>query len=540
MRTRLLFAKSINRIAFATIFLFVPLWVSAQDYFYYSNQQTQVAQAQEAPFITVWKTDNRATWRDEHLSGDDQIRIPGIGDEYTIEWEKVERVNDSWQATDDSLRGVGTGSDTITITFPEPGHYRVKISGDFRQIRFKGNPLDIGFGHEYGDAEKLIEIEQWGDIVWSTMESAFYRAKNLQITSIDAPDLSKVSSMNEMFYYAASVNADLNHWDVGNVTNMNSMFSYASSFNGNLSGWDVSNVTDMRAMFNFATSFNGDLNGWDVSKVEDMLSMFRYATSFNGNVSSWDVGNVLNMHGMFASASLFNGDLSSWDVGNVKYMSFMFARTESFNGDLSRWDVSNVISMQAMFGYYSAFNGDLSNWDVSNVTNMYTMLSGSALSVANYDTLLMGWSERELQHGVTLGADNLSYCNAGEQRGHIIREFGWSITDGGLAEGCDPVSVDNPDESPVEYTLYQNYPNPFNPVTQIPFELPGQSRVRLAVYDLLGRQVAVLTNRSYEAGRHEVRWDGSSSASGIYIIRMLVVTDQGLQKHFNQQVTLIK
>ena len=85
MKTRLLFAMSINRIAFATIFLFVPLWVSAQDYFYYSNQQTQVAQAQDAPFITVWKTDNRGA-----SSQDNQIIIYGEGENYTIEWEEVD------------------------------------------------------------------------------------------------------------------------------------------------------------------------------------------------------------------------------------------------------------------------------------------------------------------------------------------------------------------------------------------------------------------------------------------------------------------
>jgi hypothetical protein len=88
---------------------------------------------------------------------------------------------------------------------------------------------------------------------------------------------------------------------------------------------------------------------------------------------------------------------------------------------------------------------------------------------------------------------------------------------------------------PSSFGLDQNYPNTFNPTTTIRYtvgavsglpraESRGQqtavSRVRLAVYDLLGREVALLMDELKEPGRYEVKWDAGGCASGVYILRM--------------------
>ena len=79
---------------------------------------------------------------------------------------------------------------------------------------------------------------------------------------------------------------------------------------------------------------------------------------------------------------------------------------------------------------------------------------------------------------------------------------------------------------PAEFALQQNYPNPFNPLTDIRFSLPEPARVRLDVYDILGRNVATLIDESLEAGEHIVQWDGRNVggrdvASGIYFYRIV-------------------
>jgi hypothetical protein len=84
-------------------------------------------------------------------------------------------------------------------------------------------------------------------------------------------------------------------------------------------------------------------------------------------------------------------------------------------------------------------------------------------------------------------------------------------------------SVDDRSTLPTEVELAQNYPNPFNPSTQIVYGVPSASNVRLEVYDMLGRQVAVLVNgESMPAGRHTVRFDASRLASGVYVYRLQV------------------
>ena len=75
-------------------------------------------------------------------------------------------------------------------------------------------------------------------------------------------------------------------------------------------------------------------------------------------------------------------------------------------------------------------------------------------------------------------------------------------------------------ELPQAIALYQNYPNPFNPNTRISFELPQQSDVRLEVFDMAGRRVAVLLDETVNAGMHTADFNVSNFSSGVYIYRL--------------------
>ena len=70
---------------------------------------------------------------------------------------------------------------------------------------------------------------------------------------------------------------------------------------------------------------------------------------------------------------------------------------------------------------------------------------------------------------------------------------------------------------PSRFELHQNYPNPFNPTTTIQFDLPLAADVDLRVFDLLGREVAVLAQGRMPAGSHTQQWDAKSLASGLYL-----------------------
>ena len=72
------------------------------------------------------------------------------------------------------------------------------------------------------------------------------------------------------------------------------------------------------------------------------------------------------------------------------------------------------------------------------------------------------------------------------------------------------------DLRPTSFELEQNFPNPFNPTTTIRFLVPTAGKVKMTVYDVLGRVVTTLLEREMEAGRYSVIWEAGGRASGVY------------------------
>ena len=86
--------------------------------------------------------------------------------------------------------------------------------------------------------------------------------------------------------------------------------------------------------------------------------------------------------------------------------------------------------------------------------------------------------------------------------------------------------------APGEYALLQNYPNPFNPTTTIKYDLPFDSKVSLKIYDILGNEVRILVDQNQTAGYKEIKFNGSSLASGVYIYRMIANNSANKQANF--------
>ncbi len=95
-------------------------------------------------------------------------------------------------------------------------------------------------------------------------------------------------------------------------------------------------------------------------------------------------------------------------------------------------------------------------------------------------------------------------------------------TGAGLYRSSNAVSAVNEDKNiaPNNFSLEQNYPDPFNPSTKIKYSIPNSEFVSLKVYDVLGKEVATLVNQQNGAGIHEVNFNASKLASGIYFYRL--------------------
>ena len=389
------------------------------------------SQISENDFVTTWKTDNPGS----DQFGPTTILIPTFlsGYDYDIDWNN-DGVFDEFGKTGNALHDYGAA-----------GTYTVRIRGTFPQIYINDDLVA---------KNKIISVEQWGNISWRSMNSAFRGAKNLVINATDAPNLSNASSLYAMFYKASSFNQNINHWDVSNIKIMDFLFAEASSYNQPLDNWNMSNVTSMKGMFEYSI-FNQNINGWNVSEVQNISYMFYFAEEFNQPLNSWDVAQVVDMEKMFLEANTFNQSLNNWNVGNVTNMQGMFDHADVFNQPLNDWNVSSVVNMERMFDNTDSFDQLLNNWDIKNVTNMKNMFRGIQLSTDNYDDILIAWSDLSLQNDVEFSGGNSAYCNGQTARNNLINTFGWTINDGGL--DCSGLNI-----SEFSMDAINIYPNPFN------------------------------------------------------------------------------
>ncbi len=313
-------------------------------------------------FVTTWKTDNPGA------SNATSITIPttGGGYNYDVDWDN-DGIFDQFGITGN-----------VTHDFGTAGTYTIRIRGQFPRIYF----------NNAGDKQKILSVDQWGTITWTSMARAFYGCSNLHINATDAPDLSMVTDMSYMFYGCISFNENINHWNVSNVTNMEATFSFTPNFNQPLDNWDTGNVIYMNGLF-FRSSFNQNINSWNVSNVVNMAGMFRENSNFNQPLNNWNTGNVTNMYGMFASASSFNQSINNWDISNVTDIRWIFSYATQFNQPLNNWNTGNITDMTGMFFHAENFNQPLNNWDTGNVTDM-KFLFNSAYSfnqdIGNWDT----------------------------------------------------------------------------------------------------------------------------------------------------------
>jgi hypothetical protein len=97
-----------------------------------------------------------------------------------------------------------------------------------------------------------------------------------------------------------------------------------------------------------------------------------------------------------------------------------------------------------------------------------------------------------------------------------------------------PTSIEKNDQR-LGMELLSSYPNPFNPSTEIRWTMDVGRETKLSVYDLLGREVAVLVNERMPAGQHSVTFDASGLPSGMYVIVLETEAGRDVRK-----VTLVK
>ena len=223
---------------------------------------------------------------------------------------------------------------------------------------------------------------------------------------------------------------------------------------------------------------------------------------------------------------VYLGDIVS-DMGADGYF-ISVARQD----DISRTAIS-CLEYSAPYGNESGANGP--EYNDGELHHIVSTLTYDSISIS-IDGVL---SERNALDNINNEIGNLSPNYAYIGRGGYNGDDSWlgdieevniydrALTDDevlflfekGPTEGGGS-AVEETAARPADFRLLQNYPNPFNPNTSISFDLPAQSEVRIAVYDVLGKELTRLVDGVMPAGRHTVQFDGKDLSSGLYLCRM--------------------
>lgn len=381
----------------------------------------QLTKAQNE-FITIWQpgiiTTPVVNVIAPFQANSNQIWFPGTGQNYTISWEEI-----GFPQHNGTMTNV-TSNGQVLVDFGTPSKedglnttYRVKVSngnGIFRQIKFATHQT-MDFSADVllpllqmkGSADKLLTIEQWGNIEWVSMNAAFANCQRVEMTASDSPNLSNVTDASLMFYRANAFagNDFMQNWNTSTIQNFSFMFAlqhlpgliYSPDLNTfnppNLNNWDVSSATNLSYMFTGRGIFNQNITSWDISKVMTTAWMFTACINYNQPLNSWNTSNLRYINNMFSSTTAFNQPLNNWDISEVVNMNGAFANTQAFNQPLEMWDVSHVKKMGSMFGGAQSFNQSLGNWNISSLESANGIFSQSGINCENYSKTLTGWAD---------------------------------------------------------------------------------------------------------------------------------------------------
>ncbi|MFH1010151.1 MAG: T9SS type A sorting domain-containing protein [bacterium] len=124
----------------------------------------------------------------------------------------------------------------------------------------------------------------------------------------------------------------------------------------------------------------------------------------------------------------------------------------------------------------------------------------------------------------------------------IADEYNRNLLMANALDWLGVLAADKPDEAlqPFSFSLRAGYPNPFNPVVSIPYSLGERSRIRLGIFDILGREVAVLVSGMQNPGMYTARWNASALPSGIYFSRLTAGSSAESAFDATQKLILLK
>ena len=298
------------------------------------------------------------------------------------------------------------------------------------------------------------------------------------------------------------------------------------------------------------TTTGGTLWFLQSSGVQSWLNDVRFIDALTGFVvGSYDSTRVI-LKTTTGGASWLN--LSSNGTGRLFSIKMLSANTVYAAGDSGRilftsnggssWNMQStnvsstlreIVMRSSSFGCAVGLNGIIlttTNGGTNWVNRSFSSINFYSADFSSNDTGYIGgqygriykttnaglnWFQQQTPVDTTKNIKSI-FCINSQIAWASAKGDGLIYTTNGGVLGISHISS----EIPTQYTLSQNYPNPFNPTTKIRFAIPIQNFVKLTIYDITGRVMAILVNEELKPGAYEVDWDASHRASGVYYYKL--------------------
>lgn len=278
--------------------------------------------------------------------------------------------------------------------------------------------------------------------------------------------------------------------------------------------------------------FINDLTGWIVGTSGQIIK-----TTDGGNSWIRQISGIMD----FLYSEYFIDLNTGWVVGDhgriIKTTNSGNNWILQLGGTIS--DLKEVFFFDSNSGWIAGHQGIILK--TTNGGNSWILAGSLGTTVIlvdiNFINNMTGWIIGSLNNGVTgtiilttdggnnwapqIGAGPYELASidmVNSSTGYIA---GWNgtilkTTNGG-AIGIKPIS----EIIPSEFKLYQNYPNPFNPSTNMIFDIPKSSYVKIGIYDLLGKEIAIIIGEYLISGTYKTSWNANAFSSGTYIIKLM-------------------
>jgi len=371
---------------------------------------------------------------------------------------------------------------------------------------------------------------QSGQLKYATWAGSNWHVEIIDTTdSVHASSLATDSSCypHIAYYHHDSDELTYTHWDG--------------------TSWQIETV-DLEVGYPYFTSnvsISVDSNDFPhIAYYDDDSQYLKYA-HWDGSAWQIEIVDSAGFYGSWVSMALDSSDyphISYYDENPANY-DHMYARWDGSAWHTETVETTGDVGNYCSIAIDSSGNPHISHFDWDNKDLRYTYWSGGAavdsasLSVnAKDEGVLLSWSivgdtpaSVSVLRGLTqngsvdisgsLSGSATSWLDVSVEAG-VEYAYWLEVTElDGTVSRFGPSEIVVP-EAISKLTLSDPYPNPASSALTISYELATDGAVSLSVYDLSGRLVETLISGEQTAGRHSVNWDSSTSATGVYLIRL--------------------